>query len=117
MKRIFILIMIATLLLSMTGLTGCSDDGYESDEYYDEEEDGTDQNSADSSDSASDAGTGKNSKGLFMQVDKATGKMLIRRPEQEISSSMGEKGSWTIFVYMCGSDLESKMFSGRKRHR
>ena len=70
MKRIFILIMIATLLLSMTGLTGCSDDGYESDEYYDEEEDGTDQNSADSSDSASDAGTGKNSKGLFMQVDK-----------------------------------------------
>ena len=112
MKRIFILIMIATLLLSMTGLTGCSDDGYESDEYYDEEEDGTDQNSADSSDSASDAGTGKNSKGLFMQVDKATGKMLIRRPEQEISSSMGEKGSWTIFVYMCGSDLESKMCQG-----
>ena len=91
MKRVCIYFMIAALLISMTGLTGCGDE------------------EAAGADNSGDAGA---SKGLFMQVDKATGKITIRRPEQKGSASMGEKGSWTIFVYLCGTDLESKMFQG-----
>ena len=49
-----------------------------------------------------------------MQVDKATGKMLIRRPEQETSATMGEKGSWTIFVYLCCSREEAPPMTSRR---
>ena len=99
MKRVCIYFMIAALLISMTGLTGCGD----------EEAAGADNGKNAGADNSGDAGA---SKGLFMQVDKATGKITIRRPEQKGSASMGEKGSWTIFVYLCGTDLESKMFQG-----
>ena len=101
-KRLVIYLFIAALLVSMTCLTGCSDDEeYEDTEYED---------TTPAAEAKADAS--KSSKGLFMQVDKATGKMLIRRPEQQGSASMGEKGSWTIFVYLCGTDLESKLFAG-----
>ena len=107
MKRIMIWLMIATLLAGTVGLTGCSDDEPENAETAQNESGGE----ADGSDSTN-SNESKESKGLFMQVDKATGKMLIRRPEQETSATMGEKGSWTIFVYLCGTDLESPMFKG-----
>ena len=107
MKRIMIWLMIATLLAGTVGLTGCSDDEPENGETVQGESGGE----ADGSDSTN-SNESKESKGLFMQVDKATGKMLIRRPEQETSATMGEKGSWTIFVYLCGTDLESPMFKG-----
>ena len=106
MKRIMIWLMIAALLAGTVGLTGCSEDGPET-ALSETESNST----ADGSDS-SDSKESKESKGLFMQVDKATGKMLIRRPEQETSATMGEKGSWTIFIYLCGTDLESPMFRG-----
>ena len=104
MRRLMIWLMIAALLLSTVGLTGCSDDESENAETAQNESGGE----ADSTNSKES----KESKGLFMQVDKATGKMLIRRPEQETSATMGEKGSWTIFIYLCGTDLESPMFKG-----
>ena len=107
MKRIMIWLMIATLLAGTVGLTGCSDDEPENGETV-QGESGGEANGSDSTNS----NESKESKGLFMQVDKATGKMLIRRPEQETSATMGEKGSWTIFVYLCGTDLESPMFKG-----
>ena len=110
-KRLVIYLFIAALLVSMTCLTGCSDDEeYEDTEYEDTtpaEEAGSEPATTETKADAS-----KSSKGLFMQVDKATGKMLIRRPEQQGSASMGEKGSWSIFVYLCGTDLESKLFAG-----
>ena len=130
MKRFCIYFMIAALLISMTGLTGCGDDegpeygDYEDEALEDENEDSDDDWLADdggfSKDDGQTGNTGKagntgqagDSKGLFMQVDKATGKLTIRRPEQKGSASMGEKGSWTIFVYLCGTDLESKLFQG-----
>ncbi|MCR5812111.1 MAG: hypothetical protein K6G34_12170 [Lachnospiraceae bacterium] len=89
-----ILLMITILLASMAGLTACGGDEYESDEfeggnYGDEEESAASPNSAglsaDSQSSAKEAE--EDSKGLFMQVDKATGKMLIRRPGQDTSAS------------------------------
>ena len=47
------------------------------------------------------------SQGLTMAVDNNTGEMVIERPEQPEEQPMGEEGTWTIFVYLCGTDLES----------
>ena len=42
-----------------------------------------------------------------LSVDKETGALTINRPRREAEVPMGEAGTWTIFVYLCGSDLES----------
>lgn len=42
-----------------------------------------------------------------MMVDKFDGKLEITRNFKSELTPMGESGTWTIFVYMCGSDLES----------
>ncbi len=43
---------------------------------------------------------------MQMSVNKETGEMNITRPELA-GTPMGKEGTWTIFVYLCGSDLES----------
>ncbi len=48
----------------------------------------------------------KTATGLKMSVNGADGKMSIVRPEKK-STPMGEENTWTIFVYLCGTDLES----------
>ena len=42
-----------------------------------------------------------------MSVDKETGELTVQRPSRDAEVPMGEAGTWTIFVYLCGSDLES----------
>ncbi len=119
MKRIWIYLMIAVMFLSPAGLTGCGSDAEQ--EMEETESEGEDETSGNDEASGRDesvskdetgAEPGKNSKGLSMQVDRASGRMMIRRPEQKGSASMGEKGSWTIFVYLCGTDLESRILAG-----
>ena len=53
----------------------------------------------------------KVSKSLSMSVNKSDGKMNITRPEDK-STPMGEKDTWTIFIYLCGTDLESREEGG-----
>ena len=48
---------------------------------------------------------------MQMSVNKETGDMTITRPQLE-GTSMGETGTWSIFVYLCGSDLESQNGAG-----
>ena len=48
----------------------------------------------------------KSAKGITMSVDSADGKMNITRAEKK-NKPMGEKDTWTVFVYLCGTDLES----------
>lgn len=43
---------------------------------------------------------------LSMSVNGADGKMSISRAPKK-STAMGEADTWTIFVYLCGTDLES----------
>ena len=43
---------------------------------------------------------------MQMSVNKETGEMTISRPQLS-GESMGEAGTWTVFVYLCGTDLES----------
>ena len=50
--------------------------------------------------------------GLSMQVSESTGLMTIERPELAEIVPMGEAGTWTIFVYLCGADLESDFWQG-----
>lgn len=53
------------------------------------------------------------SQGLTLVVDEKTGDMEITRPESGTRSLMAgtlpedDKNAWTIFIFLCGSDLES----------
>ena len=92
MKKILTLLIAGAMLM---GLSGCgssssSDDGS-------------------AADSSSESGSGsdkKITKKVSMSVKGTDGKMTISRPENK-STPMGDKGKWTIFVYLCGTDLES----------
>ena len=44
--------------------------------------------------------------GMVMRVSNDDGKMNITRAAKK-NTSMGEPDTWTIFVYLCGTDLES----------
>ena len=58
------------------------------------------------------SGLKKMEAGMSMQVDESDGSMSIERPKIESPAPMGEDGTWTIFVYLCGSDLESRWLFG-----
>ena len=61
-----------------------------------------------------ETGTGglrKTTAGLNIQVDESSGSMSIERPTIK-NIPMGDKDTWTVFVYLCGSDLESRIFFG-----
>ena len=49
---------------------------------------------------------------LSLTVTQATGALTVERPELEEYQPMGAPGTWTIFVYLCGTDLESDDFGG-----
>ena len=93
-----------SLFLIFTLLSGCSEDLYDDYEDYEdyegeyEEGDGTDYSLL------SPDGVSMNK---VLTVDKNTGEMTINRPKHDPEVPMGEDGTWTIFVYLCGSDLES----------
>lgn len=54
----------------------------------------------------------KRSAGMNIRVDESSGSMSITRPQIKNPAPMGEKDTWTIFVYLCGSDLESRILFG-----
>ena len=86
-RKLLILLMIIALL---PALCGCSDEDFE--------ETGKD-------------GMRRTTAGLDIQVDESSGSMSINRPAVK-NIPMGDKDTWTIFVYLCGSDLESRIFFG-----
>lgn len=65
------------------------------------------------SNDASKTSAPKQNRGLTLVVDQQTGDMEITRPasgKRSLTAGSAEttnKNSWTIFVYLCGSDLES----------
>ena len=48
---------------------------------------------------------------MQLSADYDTGDMTITRPQLP-GTPMGEEGTWTIFIYLCGSDLESENGAG-----
>ncbi len=51
--------------------------------------------------------TGTESGGFSMQVGGENDDLRISRPWREQEIPMGEPGTWSIYVYLCGTDLES----------
>ena len=49
---------------------------------------------------------------LSLSVDADSGSMTIVRPEPHQFTAMGGKNTWTIFVYLCGANLESDLDYG-----
>lgn len=47
------------------------------------------------------------SKSLDKQYDFSETTVEINRKERQKEEHMGKKGTWTVFVYLCGSNLES----------
>ena len=102
MKRIKRITCIISALLLLFSFTGCSllDDEFWEDEYEDDEYGGIGE--------YTDGPLEWAPSSSVLSVDKNTGEMTIKRPGRESETPMGEDGTWTIFVYLCGSDLESE---------
>lgn len=80
------------LCMAMTSFVACS-----------EEEGGESESSTSSGQVTRGANTATP---LHITVDRDSGRTEINRP-QSAEQPMADDGSWTIFVYICGSDLES----------
>ena len=105
-KRLFALLV--TGIMTMSLLAGCTDEEWDEDweeEYEDyeegETEDSDKQNTGDQSSSSSAV------RGLKMSVGGSSGELSITRAESSAEPKMGDEGVWTVFVYLCGTDLES----------
>ena len=78
---------------------------YEEDDYYGEDDYG------DSSDQIIPEGDVETINGLSMQVNNSSGELTISRTDVEKSEKPNDD-IWTIFVYLCGTDLESQSSMG-----
>ena len=120
-KKIISILAAASVLLSV----GCSDSDYESEEHADTAEvttvaetsddaeeaepadDNSDTEAEETSDDAVQAVT-KGIKGFSLSVNSSDGKMNITRAPKK-STPMGDPDTWTIFIYLCGTDLEDNI--------
>ncbi len=99
-----IVVLLLAAILIMSSLAACGDD-----DFYDDD---SNANSELLKDSGSKDNTNYVQAGVSMMVKQATGEMEITRNAISQSAPMGPEGTWTIFVYMCGSDLESRLLWG-----
>lgn len=100
-KKICALLMAFTMIFACVG---CGDDWDEDD--ADAQQGWSDQGGSSESNVPQNTNT-SSVRGLSISVDNNTGELLVDRMVPEVSGEMGEEGVWTIFVYLCGTDLES----------
>ena len=112
MKRKFLAVMMSVTLAF--GLTGCMDDLDEEydeqsydDDYEDDEEDSSDKTSADDASVQTESAGSDKATAFSLSVNRGTGKLNITRPKASDNAVIGEEGVWTVFVYLCGTDLET----------
>lgn len=103
----------------MTAATLCACDDLDEYDEYDDYDDYSDsdtevQTDDESSDDTSGSETESersssdfNGRGSRLKLD-SSGDISITRLARDNDVPMGEEGIWTVFVYMCGSDLESE---------
>ena len=89
--------------VSALSLCGCSGDLYEEDNIAEEASSDSAQTTEIKSDEKNK--TGITDIGVSVSLDQ-NGRLNIQR-NTAASVPMGENGTWTIFVYLCGTDLES----------
>ncbi len=121
LKKPFVVFLSAFLLLSCAG---CGDEEFWDDEEYDEygEEDYDDEyddyddydeyddeygDDYEEDSSSSVPSTASAIKGTQMSVSGSTGELSIERTFVGDCGEIGDNNTWTIFVYLCGTDLES----------
>ena len=116
----FIALFVVASMLVLT--VGCDDDEYyeyldgyddEYDDKYDDDEYG-DEDDFEYEEDTSSAGQGGASvlKGVVLSVNESDGKMNITREKSSVTDTDEDDDIWTIFVYLCGTDLESEYESG-----
>lgn len=100
-----IIVLLLAVIIMMPSLTACGDDL-----YGDYGEEGSEL----LADSGSEESTDNKyvQAGVSMTVKQSSGEMEITRNAISGSAPMGEEDTWTIFIYMCGSDLESRLLWG-----
>lgn len=113
-KRLFAMLLALMLVFS---LCACSDAGdsdfdedaydFEEDEDFDETPDPQAQPHSDDNPASSDG----RASGLQMKVNSGDGALQIERA-MPADGETGEAGVWTVFVYLCGTDLESESAMG-----
>lgn len=95
MKKILTLLLAALLALSCAGCGALDEDEPENNT---EAPKGQTLNTDNSGDTL----------GLTMSVNRDTGELSVRRMALPSRSGKGDAGKWTIFVYLCGTDLETE---------
>ena len=108
-KRIISLLIMSALALSITA--GCSSEKDAQQAGADtasQKSEASQTGESDQSDEKSqeDDSTKITTSGISMSVDDSDGKLSISRAERK-STPMGESDTWTVFVYLCGTNLES----------
>lgn len=89
--------------LAMTAaLMGCAD----TENPYEEEKSSTVLQEERREDAVTPADT-SSARGVRINVNKETGGLSVTRTVPEFTGEVGEEGIWTVFVYLCGTDLES----------
>ena len=124
MRRRFFRKALSVLLVAILAisLTGCSDDyddeygeydydGYENYEDGQYDEYGDYEDYEDSQNRTLPEGDVEYVNGLSMSADNSTGELSITRKNVE-TAARSDDGIWTIFVYLCGTDLESQSGMG-----
>lgn len=111
-KRFLALSLILALVLSCAG---CSEDVMEEDYGGTTTTTTQEVRSQEAESSSSDAvptNSASDVRGLSISVDNKTGELQVDRKTPEVVGETGDLGVWTIFVYMCGTDLESNYGMG-----
>ncbi|MCR5791951.1 MAG: hypothetical protein K6G65_02170 [Lachnospiraceae bacterium] len=91
------IITIISLLCIICVCTACTED------FFDEE--------SNDADAITSQGENDRISGLGMEVDNSKGELTISRKEIG-ADERADDGSWTVFVYLCGTDLESQSGMG-----
>lgn len=88
------------------GLSGCAGGGSKSADTDSSAVSSSAVSEADSSSTDDGATVLSDRSSILMSLDE-NGALSIERPSRDETVPMGEDDTWTIFVYVCGSDLES----------
>ena len=93
-----------TVVVTMAGCSGIPDDTAETKVETEATEEVTEEETPEQS----GADQLRNSSRLSMSLSGSRSPMQISRPEKK-SAPMGDEDTWTIFIYLCGTDLETRM--------
>ena len=109
-RRMIASALVGTMALGLAAC-GSSDTTTEADKKADTQAETVSDSESDTETDTEEEDTGAGTKTaditpMTMSVNKESGEMTISRPEIA-GTPMGEPGTWTIFLWLCGSDLES----------